>query len=190
MNTLAELQTSVTEWHYRDAEDQVEGRIVPFGESAVVVEDGERFTEVFDAGSLTFMCQVAASRGNAAWISFVLDHDERLDSRIGWARSLEQRDDGAWATFQLYRNNRDLAKVRDMLHESHTGLSVLFRDRVPAIEVDGVRHRRQVVVDHVSATPMPTYSGAQIMAIRSQPEELLGGTPKLDEWQTWLAAQT
>lgn len=176
------------DWHFRSDRNQVDGRIVPFGERAVVMEDGEVFREVFDPGSLTFMEQVARSRGNAAWIGLNLDHDESLSSRIGYARSIVQQDDGGWCTFQLYPD-RDLDKVRSMLQESHTGLSVLFTDRVaPVVDAEGVRHRVQVNIRHVAATPIPTYASAAITAVRATPE-LLDMTPALDEWREWIAAQ-
>jgi len=189
MSDLYELQTEVEEWHFRGKErNEVEGRIIPFGEPALVIENGERFTEVFDPGSLTFMAQYVARRGNGSFVHLNLDHDESLGGRIGHMRSLEQREDGGWALFKLYEQRPDLPLIREMLAESHAGLSVKFRDRVPPREENGTRHRVQVVVEHVAATPLPTYAGAQIVALRS-PEEpgLFAGTPALDEWTSWLA---
>lgn len=176
------------DWHFRSERNQVEGRIVPFDEPTVVVEDGEVYREVFDHGSLTYMEQYAHNRGNAAWIGLNLEHDESLPARIGYARTLVQRDDGGYATFQLY-DGPDLGKVRQMLKESHTGLSVYFRDRVPPVEIDGIRHRVQVNVAHVAATPLPTYAGAQITAVRHT-VDVLDVTPALDEWDAWLASQS
>lgn len=178
---------SPAHWHWRGDANTVEGRMVPFGEPAMVVEDGEVYTEMFDPGSMTRMEQIAKARGNAAWIAFNLEHDEGFPARIGYARTLEQRDDGAWGIFKLYPGN-DLAKVRSMLEESHTGLSVMFDDIAPPREVDGIRHRVQVSVRHVAATPMPTYAGATITAVRATEPPLVVGTPALDEWTAWLDA--
>lgn len=176
------------DWHFRDDLGVVEGRMVPFGERAMVMEDGEVFWEEFDPGSLNTMCQVAKNRGNAGWISFNLEHDESLGARIGFARSIEQRPDGAWAQFQLYRNNPDLPKVRDMLSESHTGLSVMFADIKPPRLINEVRHRTQVSVSHVAATPMPTYASATITTVRETEQIVEPGTPSLNEWTDWLAS--
>lgn len=184
---MTDLQLQIpAEWHFRDDLNVVEGRMVPYNESALVVENGEVFYEAFDPGSVTRMLQFAKRRGNAGWIAFNLDHDETFDNRIGYARSIESREDGAWGAFKLYQGP-DLPKVRSMLEESHTGLSVMFHDLVPAREVDGVRHRVQVSISHVAATPMPTYAGAVITAVRSVDPVDLGGTPALDEWNEWLA---
>jgi hypothetical protein len=78
--------------------------------------------------------------------------------------------------------------VREMLTESHTGLSVFFTDRVPPRVVDGVRQRVSVTVHHVAATPIPAYEGATIASVRAN-EELVLGTPALDEWRAWLDAR-
>lgn len=188
---MTELSTEV-EWHFRadeagGEENIVEGRVVPFNQVATVIEHGERYREGFRAGSLTFMHQFAKQRGNAAWVHLNLDHDESLPARIGFARSFEQRDDGGWATFKLYPS-ADLPKVRSMLTESHTGLSVLFDDLAPPVDVDGVRWRTQVKILHVAATPIPVYAGAGITSVRAagapDPSELL--TPALDEWTAYL----
>jgi len=177
-----------TEWHLRADENVVEGRIVPFGEPTTVMEMGELYQEGFDPGSFTRMEQVIRQRGNASWISFNLEHDESLAARIGYARSIEQREDGAYGSFNLYPGT-DLTKVRAMLEGSHTGLSILFRDVSPPREADGVRWRTQVHVDHVAATPLPVYEGAVITKVR-EAEQVLLATPALDEWADWLAVQS
>lgn len=177
------------DWQFRGDTNVVDGRMVPFDEPAMVFEDGEVFWEVFDAGSLTRMVQIATTRGNAGWIAFNLDHDDSFDYRIGYARSIDQRDDGAWGSFKLYPS-QDLAKIRAMLEESHTGLSVEFNDIAPPREIDGVRHRVSVAVKSVAATPLPTYEGAKITAMRAtETSSVLVGTPALDEWDTWLVSR-
>jgi phage head maturation protease len=173
-------------WHVRSDENVVEGRIVPFGEPAFVYEEGELYREGFDAGSLTRMEQVIKQRGNATWVGFNLEHDESFVNKIGYMRSLEQRDDGAWAEFKLYPST-ELAKVRAMLEESHTGLSVKFDDITPPREGDdGVRWRTQVHVSHVAATPMPVYEGATITKVRDTGGQTVLATPALDQWSEWI----
>lgn len=176
--------TTEAHWHVRADENVVEGRIVPFNEPAIVVEEGERYREGFLPGSLTRMEQAVKQRGNASWIAFNLEHDTSLAARIGYARSIVQRDDGAWAEFQLYPGV-DLPKVRAMLEGSHTGLSVFFRDVSPPKEADGIRWRTQVHIDHVAATPMPVYSGATITKVR-ETDALNLATPALDEWTQYV----
>src|SRR5262245_8998907 len=112
---------------FRDDGRTVDGRIVPFGEVAEVTDrdptTGElvRYRERFLPGCTEYVRQQAAKRAGPSWIGLNLEHDGRLGARIGFATALEERDDGAHATFRLYESD-DLAKVRSMLEESHTGL--------------------------------------------------------------------
>lgn len=183
------------EWSLRDDGRTVDGRIVPYGEVIEAYEHTAtgiaKIKETFDRGSCTWEAQNARRKGNASWIEFRLEHGTEFDGLIGYARSLESKDDGAYASFRLYES-ADLPKVQSMLRESHNGLSVFFADRVEPTVVDGITHRRQVVLGHVAATPVPAYKGAQIMAMREAmaPEEALamvGGTPHLDEIKQLLA---
>lgn len=178
---MIERTFEVDAWHMRDDGRTVEGRIVPYGQviDAMDVVDGklERIKETFLPGSLTWEAQNAKRRGNAAWVEFRLDHGEDFSGTIGYGRSIESKDDGAYASFRLYESP-DLPKVQSMLRESHTGLSVMFHDRAEPLLVDGVIQRVQVALKHVCATPMPAYDGAKILAMR---ESNHGGTPFLDE---------
>ena len=187
---------AVDEWHVRSDNDgrTVEGRIVPYMEPTDVVErdraTGEvvRYREQFLPRSCLAMAQSVLSRGNAAFIAFLMDHEEHdFDAKIGYAANLEDRDDGAYAKFRLY-NSRDIEKVVSMLEESHHGLSVNFADRKPPKDIDGIVSRVQVHIDHVAATPTPCYAGAGITGMRSieeiaQAEAL---TPNLDSIKEWL----
>lgn len=190
------IELDVGRWELRDDGRSVLGRIVPFNEPAVVIDRGERFREQFLPGSLTRMCQVIAKRGNAGWVSLNLDHDEGFDARIGYARMIEQRDDGGWADFKLYRGPQ-LDKVRSMLEESHTGLSVMFDDIAPPKVLDGIRSRVQVVISHVAATAFPVYRGAKITAMRDEvttpapiTSDELDERPALAEWRAYLDSLT
>jgi len=179
--------------HVRDDGRTVEGCIVPYGQVAEVVErdpdTGEvsRYPEQFLRHSCMKLAQVCSRRGNAAFISLVLDHDESRDAEIGYARSLTSEDDGAYATFRLYES-RDLEKHVSMLRESHTGLSVKFADLRPPKLLDGVVSRVQVGIEHVAATPIPTYAGAGILSVRAMDGTELRDTPQLDGVRAFLAS--
>jgi phage head maturation protease len=186
----------IDDWHVRSSDDgrTVEGRIVPYNEPTDVVERTEsgdliRYREQFLPHSCLAMAQAVAKRGNAAFIALLMDHEERdFNAKIGYASTLESRDDGAHAVFRLYQS-RDLEKVVSMLDESHKGLSVAFRDTKQPRDVDGVVSRVQVQIDHVAATPTPCYVGAGITGVRSEDmEALLIATPALDEIKQWLDA--
>lgn len=171
---------------------QVFGRMFPFGEVAHIRElddDGalDEYDEEFLPGCTARMRQVAASRGGSpAWIRFTVDHGQTLADRVGYCRELTERDDGAYGAFKLYPT-ADLEKVRAMLGESHTGLSVEFTD-IAAPLVDGaLRRRRQINVDAVTATPIPVYASAGILAMRAVGEPLDGPTPNLERVRAMLA---
>jgi hypothetical protein len=184
MSETANLIIAESGWHLRADGRSVDGCIVPFNQPAMVFEDGEIFPEQFLSGCLERMCQIAAKRGNAGWIGLNLDHEESFDKLIGYATKIEQREDGGYASFRLYAGDQ-LEKVRSMLLESHTGLSVMFGDITAPREIDGIRSRVQIHVSHVAATPAPVYSGASVLALRSGAPEV--DRPALREWEQWLA---
>lgn len=169
----------------------VEGRIVPYNEVIKVFdrhpETGEltRFEEQFMPRSCLAMAQAVAKRGNAAFMAFLMEHEEHdFGAKIGYATTLQDASDGAYATFRLY-DGRDIDKVRSMLAESHRGLSIGFADTRPPKIIDGVVSRVQVHIDHVAATPSPCYASAGITAMRGD-EQPNPETPRLDEVQAWL----
>jgi hypothetical protein len=165
----------------------MEGRFLPFAEQALVADPGVvPYHEVFMPGCMTRMCQVARQRGNAGFIGLDLDHSEQFDHRIGYAREIEQRDDGGYGVFRLYEGAQ-LEKVRSMLAESHTGLSVNFHDVAKPRLIEGVTQRTQIHVVSVAATPMPSYAGAKVLSLRSIDEEAPPvETPAFDEIREWL----
>jgi HK97 family phage prohead protease len=185
---MIERSFELDQWHMRDDGRTVEGRIVPYGEVIEALDMGddgklERIKETFLPGSLTWEAQNSKRRGNAAWVEFRLDHGEDFSGTVGYGRTIESREDGAYASFRLYESP-DLPKVQSMLRESHTGLSVMFADKVEPRTIDGVIQRVQVALRHVCATPTPAYSGAQILTMREAKEH--GGTPFLDEVNAML----
>lgn len=178
--------------HLRDDGRTIEGCIVPYEEVADVVERDEvtgelvRYREKFLKGSVSRMANAVSARGNGAYVKFLIEHEEALENTIGHMTVLEDRDDGAYATFRLY-DSKDLLKVQSMLRESHHGLSVGFADYKPPKVIDDVISRVQVVIKHVAATPMPAYAGASITGMRSDESMMIGTTPELDAVKAMLA---
>jgi HK97 family phage prohead protease len=176
----------------RDDGRSLEGVIVPYDQVATVVEpdaDGKlvKYQEQFLRGSLARMAQGFKHRG-ALDVPLLLGHNESLGATIGFATGMQDREDGAWATFRIY-DDANLAKIQSMLRESHTGLSIAFRDTRPPKLVNGVISRVQVFVGHVAATPVPAYAGAGITAIRSQDQNQEAPRPALEAVRAWLATQ-
>ena len=179
-------------FNLRDDGRVIEGLIVPYNQVATVVEPDAtgklvKYQEQFLRGSLAGMAQGFKARGLLD-LPLFLGHEENMDNRIGYATGLESRDEGAWASFRIYENS-NIVKVQSMLRESHTGLSVKFRDvRQPKL-LDGIVSRVQVFVRHVAATPVPTYAGAGITAIRSMEADQEAPRPALEAVRAWLATQ-
>jgi phage head maturation protease len=182
------------EFQLRDDGRTLEGCIVPYNEPADVVDmtdDGElvRYREQFLPHSLYNMAQGFQARsGKGMNVPLLIDHEESMERLVGFATNIESRDDGAYGTFRLY-DDANIVKVRSILSESHTGLSVKFRDiREPKL-IDEIVSRVQVYVAHVAATPIPAYAGAAIGSIRNNGEPVTAPTPTLDEVREWLAKQ-
>jgi HK97 family phage prohead protease len=183
------------EFQFRDDGRTLDGCIVPYGEVIDVAEiddAGElvRYREQFLPHSLYNMAQGFKSRsGKGMNVPLLIDHEESsMERLVGFATMIESRDDGAYGTFRLY-DDANIVKIRSVLSESHTGLSVKFRDiREPKL-IDDVVSRVQVYVAHVAATPIPAYAGAAIGSIRSNGEVVTEATPTLNEIREWLAAE-
>ena len=173
----------------------LEGMIVPYDQVADVVEidpDTQqlvRYQEQFLRGSLAAMAQGFKARGTLD-VPLLLGHgnSDSFQERIGFATGLDSRDEGAWATFRIY-DDANLVKIQSMLRESHTGLSIAFKDTRQPKLLQGVVSRVQVFVGHVAATPTPTYAGAAITAIRSQEEPQECPRPLLDSVRAWLQSE-
>jgi HK97 family phage prohead protease len=144
----------------------VVGRIVPYGETIRFVDpyDGNQVKqERFVRGAF------AKQAGSSAWARVLLtyEHDDGFTNILGYGRDLEERDDGAYATFRLYE--ADAAKARDMIEHSHRGLSVAFSTRKRGrTDPDGVVVRDDVRAERVGITNDPAYSGAKVLAVRNQ----------------------
>jgi len=180
--------------HLRDDGRSVFGLIVPWNTPSDVVErnaQGESvsFTEDFQPGSFTAMSQIAAKRGNWGFIGLKLEHEDSLESRIGFATDIEHEGTtGAFGTFKLYEGPQ-LEKVRSMIAESHQGLSIEFVDMAkPKVEGTTV-HRTQVFVRHVAATPVPVYADAGVLAMRAEADLPIVPTPGLDEVLAYLKGE-
>lgn len=193
MNKQTFIRTA--EFAIRDDGRTLDGRIVPYGEVASIVElDQEtnqvvRYQEQFLRHSLAAMAQGFKARsGKGLHVPFLIDHNDSFQNLIGHAVELDSRDDGAYATFRLY-DDTNIVKIRSILNESHTGLSIAFKDTREPKLLDGVVSRVQVFVGHVAATPSPAYATAGISSMRSTDETPMAVTPSLDDVKAWLQQQ-
>lgn len=168
------------------------GRIVPYGEVISFVDpyDGMKIKrERFVPGA--FGKQASPGAWSRVLLSF--QHEDGFTNTIGYGRALQDREDGAYATFRLYE--ADAAKAREMMAHSHKGLSVEFESRGrEELDSDGVVVRRSVRAHRVGITNDPAYVGAKVLAVRESsvdlqdPDEpLTVATPHLDVIRAELA---
>lgn len=145
----------------------VYGRVVPYGEVVVHQDEpgGPLYRERFVHGALAGMAHYLHR------VKLGMEHESGYVSNVGRAVELDERLDGAWVTFRLYR--QDAEKARDHLDPvtgTHRGLSLEFYapEGRPFVGADGVLERRRVRVHRVAAVPDPAYRGAHVLAVRSQ----------------------
>jgi len=143
----------------------IEGRAVPYGETAEVIDpDGRRYRERFEAGSF--------KRSTRAPFRHVLlyEHRDGMLDIVGPAVSLEERSDGLYGSWRAVEGpigDQALSLVReDVLR----GLSVGFRPLGPGRrDEDGTLVRTSCHLDEVSLTRAPAFESALVLAVRSAP---------------------
>lgn len=175
-----------------EAKGVVVGRLFPFSERAHIREvmDGELFDydEQFLPGCTLRLRQLISRGLDPQFITYQLGHDAPgIDGRLGYGLSLEERDDGAYAQLQLYRNRSNYELVRELVSTSHRGMSVQFSDQVAPV-VDGrLVSRRQVNIHHVAAVEVPAYATAGVVSMRSAGDGTpASDTPNLDRVRAML----
>ncbi len=175
-----------------DEEDMVEGLLVPFNQIAVVPDfkTGGTFQERFDYGAFKNVVK-APNR-----VLLRMSHDSAYNAQVGYGVHLEERAEGLFGRFKLAESGDALAKTKALLRNCYTGLSVGFAP-INNRRDGTVVHRTLVHLEHVAACVLPAYSGARVLAVRSQslaslvpegPPVQVSATPLLDEAQSWLAA--
>lgn len=158
------------------------GRIVPYGETVTFVDQYENNRVKRER----FVYGAMAKQSNlGAWarVGLTFRHDDGFTNLIGYGRSIEERQDGAYAAFRLYE--ADASKAREMIANGYEGLSLEFEPRGPdRLDSDGVIVRDSVHVRRVGITPDPAYVGAEVLALREADKV---GTPYLDEARRTIA---
>jgi hypothetical protein len=145
----------------------IEGRIVPYDTPASVADPGgPSYREQFARGA--FVAQLRAPSRVRVLLNF--EHDQTLRGVVGHAVSLEDRFDGLHGQFRALAD-ADGDKALQLVNEGLlTGLSLEFaalRSRV----VDGVVTRTRVRLDKVALCRFPAYMGAEVLAVREQPDD-------------------
>lgn len=168
------------------------GRIVPYGETISFVDpydDGKIKRERWVPGA--FAKQTSPGAWSRVLLSF--QHEDGFANTIGYGREVQDRPDGAYATFRLYE--ADAGKAREMMQQSHRGLSVEFESRGrDETDTDGTVIRRNVRIRRVGITNDPAFAGAKVLAVRESSVDLHApdepdqvATPHLDAIRAELA---
>jgi HK97 family phage prohead protease len=144
----------------------IEARIIPYGESATICDPPEYVTEQERFAPGAFSKQINAAHRVKVWLSTM--HEQGLRGIVGHGETLEDRDDGVYATFRVHENpdgDKALQLVRDGLLPS---LSVEFI-ALQSVKRQGFVERVRAHLDRVSLVPVGAYAGAEVLALREPP---------------------
>ena len=147
----------------------IEARIVPYNERATVCDPPDYVIEEeeFAPGSVDH--QIKAAHRVKVWLTTL--HEEGLRGIIGHGETLEDRDDGLYASFRVHDNadgNKALHLVREGLLPA---MSVEFKALKSDRSIPGLVRRLKVHLDKVSLVPVGAYKGAEVLAVRQPPPE-------------------
>ena len=80
----------------------IEARIIPYGETATICDPPEYVTQQERFAPGAFERQINAAHRVKVWLSTL--HEQGLRGIIGHGETLEDRDDGVYATFRVHEN--------------------------------------------------------------------------------------
>lgn len=161
----------------------VDARVVPYNVPATVSDPPsfEPYQEEFLPG--VFREQLSTHGRNLVPLNF--EHEQGLRGLVGHSLGFDDRSDGLHASFGLLPRNSDSDKALEMLRTGFlSGLSVEFRPtkRGGSRRVGGVVQRVKANLTAVSLCRYPAYAGAEVLALREQPEDLEPVAPRLPQF--------
>lgn len=141
-------------------------RLVPYNEVAVVDDGRGPYKERFVPGA--FNAQLRAADKIKAFLNY--RHRQGIGDQIGHARQIMDRTDGLHGELKVL----DTATGETALQLYHAGvldrLSIEFVSRKHRL-VDGVVERLDARLVGIALVPEGAYTGAQVLAVREEPEE-------------------
>lgn len=144
-------------------------RLVPYNEVATVSDGGPPYQEMFVPGA--FARQKGAAHRIKAFLNY--RHGQGLSDQIGFAKSVEERDDGLHGELRVLEGP-DGDKALQLVREGQLDrLSIEFR--VPpggTRVVDSVVQRVRAHLEGIALVPRGSYAGAQVLAVREEPEDV------------------
>jgi HK97 family phage prohead protease len=152
----------------------LEGRLVPYGETADVTDATdqgmERYREAFQPGAFAYQVGKALQDGSVARrVTFVDQHQGGL-GKLGYALGLEERADGLYGELRVLP--RQVDNVEQLLADGVDGLSVGFVPIRSQRTADGTRLRTRCHLVHVALEAVGAYSSARVLAMRGAEDEL------------------
>jgi HK97 family phage prohead protease len=164
----------------------LEARIIPYGESATICDPPDFVVEQERFAPGAFDRQIKAAHRVKVWLSTL--HEQGLRGIVGHGETLEDRDDGVYATFRIHDNpdgNKALQMVRDGLLPA---LSIEFKD-LQSVRRAGFVERVRGHLDAVSLVPVGAYKGAEVLSLRTPPVVLPRLAPLPDGLAESLASR-
>jgi HK97 family phage prohead protease len=150
------------------------GRAVPYDQAADVTDllptgDLDRYREGFRAGAFDHQFPTPHR------VRLVDGHtpDGSTGPDLAIATAMRNDDDGLMVDFRIFDDAA--GKVETLLEVGVADLSVGFSPARMGTEIDdaGVRWRTKALLRHVSLEPVGAYPGAEVLAFRGDPDDVL-----------------
>ncbi len=155
----------------------LEARLIRYNETATVGDppDYDPYEERFAPGA--FQAQTRAAHRVKAFLNF--RHAQDIGNQIGYAQSLEDRDDGLYGKLRVLETpagDTALALIKAGVLDK---LSIEFRSMRQRV-VAGVIERVDARLIGVALTPEGAYTGAEVLAVREAVTPKLERLPAVD----------
>lgn len=143
----------------------IDARIIPYGVTATICDPPDYVVEQEQFAPGALASQLRAAHRVKVWLSTM--HEQGLRGIVGHGETIEERDDGVYATFRVHENqdgDKALQLVRDGLLPA---LSVEFLDLKSLRKPGGIVERVRAHLERVSLVPVGAYAGAEVLAMRA-----------------------
>jgi len=148
----------------------LETRVVPYNQPATVADPPHfiPYQEMFVPG--VFSKQLSTPGRDKVLLNF--EHEEGIRGNIGHSLKFYDREDGLYGDFKV-SDESDGTKALELINAGFlSGLSVEFHPNPNGNRlVNGIVHRTSARLNRVSLCRYPAYEGAQVLAVREEPEE-------------------
>lgn len=147
----------------------IDVRIVPYGERATVDDGKGAYQEEFAPGA--FDDQLVAGHRLKVWLNF--QHQRGIDAVVGKGVALREERDGLYGSFRAFEDaagDKALLLVKEGMLDS---VSLEFLSKRAIRTGEGIVRRVKAHLDAVALCRQGAYSGAQVLAVREAPGQIL-----------------